>query len=137
MWFCVLICCIIPMGDVFTIHYKSVGADLKNVILALNNYLMPPYTFPELHTGNGKTLNSATIIVTKSDRISLETSWLLCNFFKYVNQVSRRNSQLFPFFKFLTWYEVWYLFYRYLRTSLWQNKLIFDSWVILKMIPNL
>ena len=27
----------------------------KNVILALNNYLMPPQTFPELYTGNGKT----------------------------------------------------------------------------------
>ena len=37
---------------------------------------MPPYTFPELHTGNGKTLNSATFFLTKSDRISLETSWL-------------------------------------------------------------
>ena len=42
------------MGDVFTIHCKSVGVDEKNVALALNNYLMPPYTFPELHTGNGK-----------------------------------------------------------------------------------
>ena len=65
------------MGDVFTIHCKSVGADLKKVFLALNNYLMPPYTFPELHTGNGKTLNSATFFLTKSDRISLETSWLV------------------------------------------------------------
>ena len=65
--------------------------------------------FPELHAGNGKTLNSAIFFLTKSDRVSLETSWLLCNFFRYVNQVSRRNSQLFPFFKFLTWYEVWYL----------------------------
>ena len=54
MWFGVLISCIILMGGVFTIHCKSVGAYLKNVILALNNYLMPPYTFPELHTGNGK-----------------------------------------------------------------------------------
>ena len=65
------------MGDVFTIHCKSVGVDEKNVALALNNYLMPPYTFPELHTGNRKTLNSATFFLTKSDRISLETSWLL------------------------------------------------------------
>ena len=65
------------MGDVFTIHCKSVSADLKKVFLALNNYLMPPYTFPELHTGNGKTLNSAIFFLTKSDRISLETYWLL------------------------------------------------------------
>ena len=65
------------MGDVFTIHCKSVGVDEKNVVLALNNYLMPPYTFPELHTGNGKTLNSATFFLSKSDTISLETSWLL------------------------------------------------------------
>ena len=91
------------------------------VILALNNYLMPPYTFPELHTGNEKTLNSATFFLTKSDSVSLETSWLRkfeircvsvsinCNFFSYVNQVSHRNNQPFPFFKFLTWYEVWYL----------------------------
>ena len=76
----------------------------KNVILPLNNYLMPPYIFPELHTGNGKTLNSATFFLSKSDTISLETSWLLrfeiwsisvsinCNFFRYVNQVSHRNS---------------------------------------------
>ena len=49
----------------------------KNVILALNNYLMSPYTFPELPTGNRKTLNLATFFLTKSDRISLETSWLL------------------------------------------------------------
>ena len=27
----------------------------KKLILVLNNYLMPPYAFPELHTGNGKT----------------------------------------------------------------------------------
>ena len=45
----------ILIGDVFTMHCKSAGADLKNVILASNNYLIPPYTFPELHTGNGKT----------------------------------------------------------------------------------
>ena len=38
---------------------------------------MPPYTFAEVHTGNGKTLNSATFFLSKSDRISLETSWLL------------------------------------------------------------
>ena len=50
-----LISCIILMGDVFTIHCKSVGADSKNVILALHNYLILAYTFPELHTGNGKT----------------------------------------------------------------------------------
>ena len=50
------------MGDVFTINCKSVGVDKKNsVILALNNYLMSPYTFPELHTGNGKTLTHANI----------------------------------------------------------------------------
>ena len=64
------------MGDVFAIPCKVVGAHGKNIILALNNYLMPPYTFPELHTGNRKTLNSATFFLTKSDRISLETSWL-------------------------------------------------------------
>ena len=120
MWFGVLIGCIILMGDVFTIHCKSVGVDEKNVVLALNNYLMPPYTFPELHTGNRKTLNSATFFLTKSDRISLETSWLKfeiwrvsvsinCNFFRYLNQVSHRNNQPLPFFNFLTWYEVWYL----------------------------
>ena len=45
----------ILIGDVFTIHYKSAGADLKNVTLASNNYLIPPYTFHELQTGNGKT----------------------------------------------------------------------------------
>ena len=82
---------------------------------------MPPYTFSEVHTGNLKTLNSATFFLTKSDRISLETSWLLkfeirrvsviinCNFFRYVKQVSHRNNQSFRFFKFLTWYDVWYL----------------------------
>ena len=42
MWFGVLISCIILTGDVFTIHFKSVGVDEKNVLLALNNYLMPP-----------------------------------------------------------------------------------------------
>ena len=65
-------------------------------------------------------LNSATFFLTKSDRISLETSWLKfeiwrvsvsinCNFFRYLNQVSHRNNQPLPFFNFLTWYEVWYL----------------------------
>ena len=66
-------------------------------------------------------LNSTTFFLTKSDRISLETSWLLrfeiwcvsvsinCNFFRYLNQVSHRNNQPLPFFNFLTWYEVWYL----------------------------
>ena len=75
----------------------------------------------QVHTGNGKTLNLATFFLTKSDRISSETPWLFkfeiwcvsvginCNFFRYVNQVSHRNNQPFPFFKFLTWYEVWYL----------------------------
>ena len=43
------------MGDAFTIHCKIVGADKKNVVLAFNNYLMPPYTFSDLHTGNGAT----------------------------------------------------------------------------------
>ena len=38
---------------------------------------MPPYTFPEMHTKNGTTLNSATFFLPKSDRISLETSWFL------------------------------------------------------------
>ena len=65
-------------------------------------------------------LNSATFFLTKSDRISLETSWLKfeiwrvsvsinCNFFRYLNQVSHRNNQPLPFFNFLTWYEAWYL----------------------------
>ena len=146
MWFGVLIGCIILMGDVFTIHCKSVGVDEKNVVLALNNYLMPPYTFPELHTGNRKTLNSATFFLTKSDRISLETSWLKfeiwrvsvsinCNFFRYLNQVSHRNNQPLPFFNF--WHGVKFgvflpiSFYGYLRISYWQNKLIFDKWIIL------
>ena len=62
------------MGDVFAIPCKGVGADDKNIILALNNYLMPLYTFSELEME--KTLNSATFFLTKSDRISLETSWL-------------------------------------------------------------
>ena len=77
MWVGVLISCIILMGDGFTIHCKGAGSDQKNVILVLNNYLMLPYTFAEVHTGNGKTLNSATFFLSKSDRISLETSWLL------------------------------------------------------------
>ena len=67
-----------------------------------------------------KTFNSATFFLTKSDRISLETSWLLkfdisrvsvsinCNFFRYLREVSHRNNQPLPFFNFLTWYEVWY-----------------------------
>ena len=42
MWVGVQTSCIILMGDVFTIHCKSVGVDEKNVILALNNYRMPP-----------------------------------------------------------------------------------------------
>ena len=61
-----------------------------------------------------------TFFLTKSDRISLETSWfkfeiwrvsvrMNCNFFRYLNQVSHRNNQPLPFFNFLTWYEVWYL----------------------------
>ena len=45
------------MGDVFAIPCKGVGADDKNIILALNNYLMLPYAFPELHTRNGKNVN--------------------------------------------------------------------------------
>ena len=55
MWFDVLISYIILTGNVFTIHGKSVDVDEINIILALNNYWMPPYTFPELHTENGKT----------------------------------------------------------------------------------
>ena len=64
--------------------------------------------------------NSATFFLTKSDRISLETSWLKLeiwrvsvsinrNFFRCLNQVSHRNNQPLPVFNFLTWYEVWYL----------------------------
>ena len=75
MWFGVLITCIILMGDVYIA--KKWALIKKNVILALNNYLMTPYTFPELHNGDEKTLNSATFFLTKSDRISLETSWLV------------------------------------------------------------
>ena len=41
MWVGVQTSCIILMGDVFTIHCKSVGVDEKNVILALNNYRIP------------------------------------------------------------------------------------------------
>ena len=66
-------------------------------------------------------LNSAKFDLTKSDRISLETSWFLkfeiwrvavtisCNFFRYLSQVSHRNNQPLSFFNFLTWYEVWHL----------------------------
>ena len=70
MWLGVLISCITLMEDVFTIYCKSVDADLKNVILALNNYLIPPYTFPGLHTEKWKnlSLNSATFFLIKSDR---------------------------------------------------------------------
>ena len=97
-------------------------------------------------------LSLATLSLTKSDRISLETLWLKfeiwrvavsinCNFFRYLNQVSHRNNQSLPFFNFLTWYEVWFFLpislYEYLQIFLWQNKLIFDTWVILKMIYNL
>ena len=65
-------------------------------------------------------LNSPTSFLTKSDRISLETSWLLkfeilrvsvsinFNISRHLDQVSHRNNQLLPFFNFLTWYEVWY-----------------------------
>ena len=53
------------MGDVFAIPCKVVGAHGKNIILALNNYLMPPYTFPELHTGNGKNDNHGNIFPHK------------------------------------------------------------------------
>ena len=102
---------------------------------------MPLYTFPEWNTGNGKTLNSATFFLTKYDRISLETSWLLCNFFRYVNQVSRRNNQPFPFFKLLTWHEVWYLssdIPLLISTNIpLTEQVIFDTLVILKMISNL
>ena len=61
------------------------------------------------------------IFLTKSERISLETSWLLkfeiwrfsvsinYNCFRYLNQVSHRNNQPLPFFNILTCYEVWYL----------------------------
>ena len=71
---------------------------------------MPRYTFPELHNGNGKALNSATFFLTKYDRIYLETSWLLkfeisgvsvsinCNFFRYVNQVPHKQSAI-PIFQ--------------------------------------
>ena len=114
---------------------------------------MPPYIFPELHTGNGKTLNSATFFLTKSGRISLEASWRLkfeisrvsvstnCNFFIYVNQVSHRNNQPFPLLS--SWHGIKFgiflsiSLYRFLRISLGQNKLIFDTWVILEIISNL
>ena len=97
---------------------------IKKCNFSTEYYLMPTYLFPELHTGNGKTylsINSATFFLTKSGRISLETSWLLkfeichiciginCNFFRYLNQVSHRKNQPLPFFSFLAWYEVWYL----------------------------
>ena len=140
MWFGVLIGCIILMGDVFTIHCKSVGVDEKNVVLALNNYLMPPYTFPELHTANGRTLNSAAFFPTKSDRISLETSWLLkfeiwrisasinCNFCRYVNQVSHRNNQPFQFYQVPD--MIWSLvsFFRYPFTDSYEYHSDRTSW---------
>ena len=55
MWFGVLITCIILMGDVYIA--KKWALIKKNVILALNNYLMTPYTFPELHNGDEKRIN--------------------------------------------------------------------------------
>ena len=60
-WFGALISCIILMGDVFAIPCKVVGAHDKNIILVLNNYLMLLYTFPELHTGNGKNFKLGNI----------------------------------------------------------------------------
>ena len=66
------------------------------------------------------TLNSATSFLTKSDRISSETScflkfeiWIVslsinCNFSRHLDQVSHRNNQPLPFFNFLIWYGVWY-----------------------------
>ena len=108
-------------GRRFYNRLQKCGCWLKNVNLLLDNYLMPPSTFPELHTGNGKTsLNSAPSFLTKCDRISLETSWLLrfeiwrisvnisCIFSRYLDQVWHRNNQSLSFFNFLTWYEVWY-----------------------------
>ena len=127
----------------------------RNVISALDNYLMPPYTFPEFAYWKWKnlSLNSAIFFLTKSDRISLETSWVLkfeiwrvsvsinCNFLRLLNQVSHRNNQLLPFLKFLTWYEAWYLssdITLWISTNLpLTDQVIFDTWIILKMISNL
>ena len=103
-------------------------------------------------------LNSATSFLTKSDRISLETSWLLkfeiwhvsvninCNICRYLNQVSHRNNQPLPFST--SWHGMKFgiflpiSLYGYLRISLRQNKLIFDTinwttWIILKILFNL
>ena len=103
-------------------------------------------------------LNSATSFLTKSDRISLETSWLLkfeiwhvsvninCNICRYLNQVSHRNNQ--PLLFSTSWHGMKFgiflpiSLYGYLRISLRQNKLIFDTinwttWIILKILFNL
>ena len=55
MWFGVLISCIILIGYFLQYIAKEWVLIKKNVILALNDYLMPPYSFPKLHTANGKT----------------------------------------------------------------------------------
>ena len=55
MWSGTLLSCIILIGDFFSNTFQKCGYWLKNVILAMNNYLMPSYKFPKLHTGNGKT----------------------------------------------------------------------------------
>ena len=140
MWFGVLISCIILMGDVFAKHCKSVVVDLKKCNFTSEWLFNAPWHISWVAYWKWKnlSLNSTAFFLTKSDRISLETSWFLkfefwCvshrinwNFFRCLNQVSHRNNQPLPFFNFLTWYEVWYLssdilisLHGYLWISLW------------------
>ena len=100
-------------------------------------------------------LNSASSFLTKSDRIFLETSWLLkfeiwrvsvsinCNFSRYLHQPTVTYKQSADFST--SWHGMKFdiplriSLYGYLRISLWQKKLIFDTinwatWVIPKMI---
>ena len=117
MWFGVLISCIILVGNVLTVHCKSVGVMIKTYFF---HWIITEYiSRVACWKWKNLSLKSATSFLTKSNRISLETSWLLkfeiwrisvcihCNFSRYLDQVSNRNYQPLLFFNFLTRYNVW------------------------------
>ena len=116
MWFGVLISCTILMGDAYEIHCNSVGVD-KLYLWIITEYSLKD--FQKCILQSFPNANSATCFLTKSYRISIETSWFLkfkvwhisvcinCNFSRHLDQMSHRDNQPLLFVNLFTWYEVW------------------------------
>ena len=135
MWFAFLISCIILMGEVFTIHCGSVGADLKKRNFSIEWLFNAP-------------LHISQAAYWKWKNILAPQVWNFMPFHKHKLRFSSDISistkcriETISHWHFSTsWHGMKYgiflpmSLYGYLRISLWQNKLIFDTWVILKMI---